>query len=41
MRHGLGKSVNRDGSVFEGQWKEDKKYGPGLMTYPDGSVLRA
>jgi hypothetical protein len=36
--HGTGTMVNKDGSVYRGEWYEGKKHGPGTVTYPDGTT---
>ena len=37
--HGKGKMIYRNG-VYEGSWKDDKKFGFGERTFPDGSTSR-
>ena len=36
MKHGHGKYVWNDGSMYEGQWCENKINGSGIYVWPDG-----
>jgi hypothetical protein len=38
MHDGKGKYIHSDGSVYEGDWKEDLKHGKGLEKNSDGTV---
>jgi len=38
MANGRGRLIHADGSVYEGEWLDDKAHGKGLFTYADGSV---
>ena len=38
MRHGKGRFIGSDGSIYEGYWLFDKANGLGRKIYPDGSV---
>ena len=38
LRHGNGKQVYTNGDVYEGQFKNNKPYGKGTLTKPDGTV---
>ena len=35
-RHGHGKQVWEDGSVYEGEWRDDQMHGTGDYIWPDG-----
>lgn len=37
-RHGHGKMMFTDGSVYEGQWMNDQKNGMGIVHYPSGNI---
>jgi len=30
--------VYKDGSEYDGEWKDDKRHGAGIMTYRDGRI---
>ena len=32
MTHGVGRFINAEGNVYEGEWKEDKAHGKGTYT---------
>lgn len=34
--HGLGMYIYNDGTIYSGQYKEDKKHGFGIYNWPDG-----
>ena len=36
MKHGHGKYTWTDGSIFEGEWYENKINGKGIYVWPDG-----
>ena len=38
IRDGHGKYIYTDGTVYEGNWKNDKKHGKGKIIYSDGEV---
>ena len=37
MRHGKGKKILDDGTIYEGEWANGLPEGNGLCIYPDGS----
>eukprot|EP01027_Heterolobosea_sp_BB2_P010043 GEZU01014783.1.p1 GENE.GEZU01014783.1~~GEZU01014783.1.p1 ORF type:complete len:518 (+),score=119.50 GEZU01014783.1:24-1577(+) len=39
-RNGYGVLVEKDGTVFEGEWVDDRLEGFGMARYPDGSVYK-
>ena len=38
LRHGKGKQIWSDGSIYEGYWKHDKACGCGRMFYANGEL---
>lgn len=38
LRHGKGTQVWHDGSIYEGQWRNDKAHGFGRLIHADGDV---
>lgn len=38
LRHGKGVQVWHDGSIYEGQWRNDKAHGFGRLIHADGDV---
>ena len=34
--HGFGKETKKDGSIYEGEWKDGYRHGQGSLTLPDG-----
>ena len=36
MKHGHGKYIWNDGSMYEGEWYENKINGRGIYIWPDG-----
>ena len=38
MRHGKGIHYALDGSIYDGEWLEDKKSGYGKILFQDGAV---
>ena len=38
MRHGKGTQVWHDGSIYQGQWRNDKANGKGRLIHADGDV---
>jgi len=36
---GYGKYIEEDGSIYEGKFEHQVKFGPGKMTYPNGEVI--
>lgn len=39
MKNGRGKEIWKDGSVYVGYWRDDKKNGFGRMIYNNGDVF--
>ena len=39
-RHGKGKITFRNGTYYEGEWKNDLSHGQGTLTYSDGSIYK-
>ena len=39
-RHGFGKMIYIDGTIYEGDWLYGLKHGKGMFQYKDGSVYR-
>lgn len=37
-RHGKGKFFYKEGSYYDGEWKENKMHGFGTLYYPDGRI---
>lgn len=37
-RHGRGKFFYKEGSYYDGEWKENKMDGYGTLYYPDGRI---
>ncbi len=40
MIHGYGKFYYKDGSFYEGDFKLDKKDGPGVLTMENGQAIK-
>ena len=40
VRHGKGKLVKVDGSVYKGDWRDNKRHGTGKETLPNGQVYK-
>ena len=40
MKHGHGKYIWNDGSMYEGMWFENKINGRGIYIWPDGSSIK-
>jgi hypothetical protein len=38
MRHGKGKQLWKDGSVYEGYWKNNMAHGKGRLIHSDADV---
>ena len=38
QKHGVGRYTWKDGSYYDGQWKNDEREGKGKYTYPSGGV---
>ena len=38
QRHGKGTEISACGAIYEGQWKENKKHGPGIKKLESGMV---
>jgi antitoxin component YwqK of YwqJK toxin-antitoxin module len=38
MRHGKGKFFYKEGSYYDGEWKNNKMHGFGTLYYPDGCI---
>ena len=38
MKHGLGKLTYADGSVYDGEWKDNEMNGKGKYTCANGSI---
>jgi hypothetical protein len=38
MRHGRGNIIYRDGSIYEGYWKNDKANGRGILISSAGNI---
>ena len=38
MKHGKGKQIWKDGTIYEGFWYEDKANFYGRMIHPDGDI---
>ena len=38
MRHGKGIQYWKDGSMYEGYWKDDQAFGKGRLIHADGDV---
>jgi hypothetical protein len=40
MYHGQGIYIHANGEKYEGEWKENKKSGKGLVIYKDGRIFK-
>jgi hypothetical protein len=40
MLNGNGKEVSKDGTIYEGNWKDDKRYGQGPSRMPMATVMK-
>ena len=38
MRHGKGKFYYQDGGLYDGEWKNNKMDGKGVLSYSSGNV---
>ena len=38
IKHGTGNKYYRDGTLFEGEWNDDKREGKGIFKYPNGNT---
>lgn len=38
MRHGRGRQIWKDGSIYEGFWKNDTAWGDGRLIHANGDV---
>lgn len=38
MRNGKGKFVYKEGSVYDGEWKDNMMNGNGILYYPNGKI---
>ena len=39
-RHGFGRLTWKDGSYYEGEWKNDKAEGFGILMHSDGDIYK-
>jgi hypothetical protein len=40
VRSGKGQLIWKNGTFYEGEWKEDKANGYGILVHPDGDVYK-
>ena len=38
IKEGKGNNECKDGTIFEGNWKNNKRKGKGICKYPDGAI---